>query len=795
MGGACKRPRASSGLSATLLRRLGGLLALFVLLAAASAEAQNLGNSIHFETDGTVLVDYHPRTDGNNRDRNYAARSTFRIELAAASTATRGAQAGAGVDFALGSLQKDTHSGNKDYIERIRLPFEFFTDSANEGEETIVVVVHITPCYYYGLSLSPRCESEFKLGEITVRLRDGSRPELEVTPTSLQFTEGESATYSVKLKSDPGRTTEVRAVSANEAEVTVRGPSDSASGRVATLSFTGGAGGNWNTPQTVTVSAPVDWDTVNDTVNLSHSVDGQASGFNPTVGVTVQDFTAGVLISKPALTVHEGGAAATYTVSVIDDPSPGVLNVQAQVPAEYRSILQLDAGGGAGSSATVTFRGDNTGNQSNWRTPQQIRVIAPVKANINDEVIRVTHRSGLAGGGTFPPTGAGPDLEVTLKATGGRARLSKGELSVTEGGEASYDLSLLTLPSKPVSVLVEVPAGHRDTVQLRTGQGQPGSSVTLEFDRETAGQAQTVKVLALRDGDTQDETPFSLTHTAVGFGWESGSEPEVEVTVKDAGTGVILSPTSVGLKEPTVANPTLPAATATYKVSLKSDPGGTATVTPTSSVPAAVTVAPATLTFASADWDEPQTVTLKAVKDDNEISEAVTIGHAVSGYGAVTDGGSVKVNLTDSDKPVKPVKPVVTATAPITVRLNPGLDPDQTETFRETPGRGGLGLLANPVSVWIYLYSGSLITPYPAVPFRLCYTLGTLSPGDVEAPASSGGTPANCADHTTTSNSRWRAWPVREGLGRCGVVARPDAGRAWPSHGVVRCLGGGYVVP
>ena len=49
--------------------------------------------------------------------------------------------------------------------------------------------------------------------------------------------------------------------------------------------------------------------------------------------------------------------------------------------------------------------------------------------------------------------------------------------------------------------------------------------------------------------------------------------------------------------------------------------------------------------------------------------------------------------------------------------------------------------------------------------------------------------------HNVTSNSRWRAWPVREGLGRCGVVARLDAGRAWPSHGVVRCLGGGYVVP
>ena len=751
------------GVRTKLPGRFGGVLALFVLLAAASAEAQNLGNPIHFENDGTVLVDYHPRTDGNNRDRNYAARSTFRIELAAASTATRGAQAGAGVDFTLGSLQKDTSEGNKDYIERIRLPFEFFTDSANEGEETIVVVVHITPCYYYGVSLFPRCESEFKLGEITVRLRDGARPQLDVTPTTLQITEGESTSYSVKLKSDPGRNTSVRVdapppVAARLDHPTrtiaeVKAPGGTL-GRTATLSFTGGAGGNWNTPQTVTVSAPVDWDTNNDTVNLSHSVDGQATNFNPTVRLTVQDYTAGILISKPALTVHEGGTEATYTVSVVGDPGSGTtIFVDVDVPADYRSLLQVAAGSGAFTSETeVVFTGDRF-SRGNWRTPQQIRVVAPATfgSHITDEVIRVPHSSRRAGLGTYPPTGAGPDLEVTLKATGGLARVSKGKLSVTEGGEASYDLTFLVAPSKPVSVLVEVPAARRETVKLQTGQGQPGSSVTLEYDLLRIG-AQTVKVLALPDGDTQDETPFSLTHTAVGFGWESGREPKVEVTVKDAGAGVILSPTSVALKEPTAANPTLPAATATYKVSLKSDPGGTATVTPTSSVPAAVTVAPATLTFASADWDEPQTVTLTAVKDDNEVSEAVTIGHAVSGYGAVTDGGSVKVNLTDSDKPVKPVKPDVTATAPITVRLNSSQDTDQTETFRETPGRGGIGLLANPASVWISLNSAKR-TPYPAIPFRLCYTLGTLSPGDVEAPASSGGTPANCADHVTTEIS------------------------------------------
>ena len=36
---------------------------------------------------------------------------------------------------------------------------------------------------------------------------------------------------------------------------------------------------------------------------------------------------------------------------------------------------------------------------------------------------------------------------------------------------------------------------------------------------------------------------------------------------------------------------------------------------------------------------------------------------------------------------------------------------------------------------------------------------------------------------------------VREGLEKRRVLARPDAGRACPSHSLVRCVDGGYVVP
>ena len=70
----------------------------------------------------------------------------------------------------------------------------------------------------------------------------------------------------------------------------------------------------------------------------------------------------------------------------------------------------------------------------------------------------------------------------------------------------------------------------------------------------------------------------------------------------------------------------------TYTASLASRPKGTVTVTP-SSDDAVVIVSPARLRFDAADWDIPQTVTVRAAEDDDAIDDTVAIAHAVTGYG------------------------------------------------------------------------------------------------------------------------------------------------------------------
>ena len=85
----------------------------------------------------------------------------------------------------------------------------------------------------------------------------------------------------------------------------------------------------------------------------------------------------------------------------------------------------------------------------------------------------------------------------------------------------------------------------------------------------------------------------------------------------------------------------------TYTARLASRPKDTVTVTP-SSDDADVIVSPASLRFDAADWDVPQTVTVRAAEDDDAIDDTAAVAHAVMVYGAVTHGGTIKVTVLDA---------------------------------------------------------------------------------------------------------------------------------------------------
>ena len=124
--------------------------------------------------------------------------------------------------------------------------------------------------------------------------------------------------------------------------------------------------------------------------------------------------------------------------------------------------------------------------------------------------------------------------------------------------------------------------------------------------------------------------------------------------------------------------------TGTYTVVLNTDPepgrdGLTVTVTPTSDNPDVTIVGPSSLTFTSANWDDSQTVTVRAAHDADFANESATISHEVSGYGTVTTADDVTVTVTDTATVPSP---------PRNLTATPG-DRQVTLQWREPASDGG----------------------------------------------------------------------------------------------------------
>jgi hypothetical protein len=110
--------------------------------------------------------------------------------------------------------------------------------------------------------------------------------------------------------------------------------------------------------------------------------------------------------------------------------------------------------------------------------------------------------------------------------------------------------------------------------------------------------------------------------------------------VTDDTVGVVNSSTTTTLGEAT---------TGTYSVVLNTQPTGDVTITPASADTDAATVSGA-MTFTTANWDRPQTVTVTGVSDDDATNESVTISHTVAGsdYAGVTSP-NVTATVTDDE--------------------------------------------------------------------------------------------------------------------------------------------------
>ena len=466
-------------------------------------------------------------------------------------------------------------------------------DDARDDTATLSHTVSSTDGDYNGVTVSA----------VDVTVRDDETPGVSIRPEELTIAEGGSDSYEVVLTSKPSHDVTATISYTGDQDVSIDDQE---------LTFTDS---NWETPQTVTVSAAQDDDARDDTAALSHAVASADEDYNgiavPEVVVAVtDDETAGVFITPTELTIAEGGSD-TYQVVLTSQPAHDV-------------------------TVTITHSGDGdidmdhrelTFTDSDWETAQAVTVSAAQDDDARDDTATLSHTVASADGDYNGIGVSEVEVAVTDNETAG-ASIRPEELTIVEGASDSYEVVLTSQPSHEVIVTI-----------THSGDGDIGMDhQELTFTGSDWETAQAVTVSAAQDDDARDDTATLGHSVASTDGDYNGiSVSQVAVTATDDETAsVSITPTQLTIAE---------GGSDSYRVVLTSQPAHDVTVTISYSGDQDVSIDDQELTFTGSDWETPQAVTVSADQDEDARDDAATLSHSV----ASTDGDYNGITVPEVD--------------------------------------------------------------------------------------------------------------------------------------------------
>ncbi|MCY4232816.1 MAG: spondin domain-containing protein [Bacteroidetes bacterium] len=341
--------------------------------------------------------------------------------------------------------------------------------------------------------------------DLSITVMDNDEPGLMVNPVSLTVNEGGVATYTIQLTTLPSGTVTVEITGESDG-ITLDSDANT-NGDQSTLIFTTS---NWNSPQTVTVSAGQDNDSINDVVTLTHSASGANYQSVETVAIEItvaDDDLSGAAITIASTTVSvDEGSNATFDVTLAVPPTGEV-----EVGISDVSIPSLNR-----SPASLTF------SSSNYNQPQTVTITASEDPDNNNESDSIT----------LNPSGGGYDnassLQVTITVQDDDAPqilLSDESIEIGEGATGNFNVSLATVPTSEVEV----------TVSEFTNPELTRTPATLTFTTLNYNQPKTISVSADHDVNMVNETE-TLTLTSTGGGY-TGVSARLSVTTLDDDIG------------------------------------------------------------------------------------------------------------------------------------------------------------------------------------------------------------------------------------------------------------------
>ena len=490
----------------------------------------------------------------------------------------------------------------------------------------------------------------------------GPEPGLVLPDTDVAVVEGATASYELKLASDPGdgATVRVTVTSADTGAVTVSDTQSGVNGTQDWLDFTGGAAGTWSTAQTVTVAGVHDADSAHEAdVALTHTASVQAGTSAPYAGLASRTLHVDVTEDDPAEVGFKQDAHA------VDEGEDATLTLTfTRALGSDVTVRVLLTGLGATGSG-VDFDSTPRSIAVPAGTVEQAFTVSTVEdekfegyETFRATILALGFPDDLALAGAHRSTVTIVDDEASVSPALD-AGIHEGEtLTYTVSGLDPAHASVTLIPTTSSTATRDVDGtwdAGEDYRLLRPGD--PEDTVLGATDTLTpSGGAVTFRIETRADTDDTEgdetvvlemELPGVLGEAALGtLALKNG--PRLEA-------GVALSALTLALDEGT---------TGTYTVALTMAPAPGETVTVTAASPDAGAVrvhgaggspgARATLTFTDATWSAAQTVTVTALSDFDASDERVDIAHAVEGTGAYADvtAPAVAVTVDDDEVPV-----------------------------------------------------------------------------------------------------------------------------------------------
>ena len=487
----------------------------------------------------------------------------------------------------------------------------------------------------------------------TITIGDDDKRGVAVTPLTLSVNEDDEDHYTVVLTSQPTAAVTVTP-GTTSTEVTLSGA----------LRF---RPGNWGTPQTVTVTAPADADTVNETLTITHTAIGGDYGTVKPASVAVRlrdDDTASIAISTSGLTIDEG-QTARFTVKLNTEPDNDVTVTIT-----------------SGNPAVATVSDDSlTFTTGDWSTEQDVTVTAADDDGAADNDTMISFDvSGYGSVTTAAPITVSVEDDDTRAVSINTSALTiEEEAAPADPPTNTYTVVLDTQPTG--NATVGITSDNAD-IRVNGRRATATSPYNLTFTSTNWNTDQTVTVTVVNDLDGWNEEA-TLTHDVRGADYAMVNTNSVEVTVTDNDPlGLRVRPAEYTSERVEVSEGT----TYSYTLALLTVPLGDVTVAITSNN-ADVSVEPTRLTISAARWNDPHTVKITVAADADSEDEEANLLHTVTGYANPETGQKLMTIGPDFLVQVRDLSEPGVFIEPLTLEITEGFDDAYSVSLRTEPSR------------------------------------------------------------------------------------------------------------